>query len=394
VKKKFFFYSFLTVYILLLGILFYFTFVRNGREKHVRTGIPQEQSQTSASAKTEVCTQKNVLEFYYYAHDYPLWEPNNKYGMYIYPENESFFELAQKLVNSSGGDWGYVLIPYNMADRDYDKWNRVFEQLRNKHLIPIIQLWDVDLDKYKKQTQEAANFLNSFLWPIKYRYISVYNEPNDSSFWYGKTDPAQYAKVLNYSIDIFKGENPDYFMINGALNTSAPSDGKHIDALEFMYQMNQEVPGIFDKLDGWASHPYPQPNFSGSPTARGRWSIRAYEDELEYLVSSLGVKKTLPVFITETGWAHAEGENYNGSYPSVETVSEYFKTAYKDVWLPDDRVRAVIPFTIWYQPPFDHFSWINRDRVPYLHYEVIKKLNKIKGNPPVIKSDEYVVSGC
>ena len=161
-----------------------------------------------------------------------------------------------------------------------------------------------------------------------------------------------------------------------------------------MKKMNEAVPGIFDKLDGWASHPYPQPNFSGKPTDTGRWSIRAYEDELEYLKNELGVKKDLPVFITETGWAHAEGEKYNGSYKPVETVAQYFKTAYEEVWLKDDRVRAVMPFTIRYDPPFDHFSWINKDKVPYLHYETLKKIEKVEGKPPVLMTDDVDIYNC
>ncbi len=218
----------------MLVTLFYFTFIRHDPIVSLKKIGSITHPQTSSSASLSNCSQKDTLEFYYYAHDYPTWEPNNKFGLYIYAENESYFELAQKLVNSNGGEWGYVLIPYNMRDRDYDKWNRVFTQVRDKHLIPILQLHDVDLDHYKKQTQEAARFLNSFLWPIKFRYISVYNEPNDSAFWYGKTDPVKYAQVLNYTIDIFKDENPDYYIMNGAVNTSAPSDGKHMDELSFM----------------------------------------------------------------------------------------------------------------------------------------------------------------
>lgn len=321
------------------------------------------------------------------------WDKNNKFGLYIYAENRDFFEIAQKLINSNGGDWGYVLIPYNVKDRDVEKWERVFEQLRNKHLIPIIQLWDVDLDDYEDQTKGAADFLSGFIWPIKERYISVYNEVNSADFWYGEVDPEQYAQVLNLTINEFKKKSPEFFMINGAFNVSAYSDRNHIDSFVFMDRMNREVPGIFEKLDGWASHPYPQPNFSGSPFAKGRWSIKAYEDELDHL-SFLGVSKELPVFITETGWAHAQGENYNDSYYDAELVAEYIKIAYEEIWLPDERVRAVTPFTVKYPAPFDHFSWVNKDNVPYNQYDEIKKLDKIIGNPPHFEVESLRISGC
>ena len=344
--------------------------------------------------KEELCTVVQNIEYSYYSHDDPLWEKNNKFGLYIYAEEKDFFEIAQNLVNSKGGSWGYVLIPYNVQDYDEAKWGRVFDQLISKKMIPVIQLWNFNIENYQKDTRKAAEFLNTFIWPIKYRYISVYNEPNDDKFWSGNADPAEYARILDYTVRVFKETNPDYFMINGAFNVSSSTDGQNIDSFEFMKKMNESVSGIFDKLDGWASHPYPQPNFSGSPYDTGRWSIRAYEDELKFLKDELGVKKELPVFITETGWAHAEGENYNGSFPRVGMVADYFKIAFEEVWLKDDRVRAVMPFTIRYDPPFDHFSWVNKDKVPYLHYEEVKKLEKVKGEPPVLATGDVDIYNC
>ncbi len=374
--------------VLLAGIVF---FVYEFGLKSQKT-LPIYQPQTTSSQK--VCPPVSKVEYTYYEQTDPLWQKNNKFGLYVYAEEANLIEAARKLVNSNGGEWGYVMIPFNVKDRDSTKWSRVFEQLRNKKLIPIIQLWDVDLNKYQKQTKDSAEFLNTFVWPIKYRYITVYNEPNDSKFWYGNVNPEEYAKVLDYTINAYKKVNPDYFMISGAFNASAPNDKNNMDEFTFMWKMHQKYPGIFNKLDGWASHPYPQPNFSGSPNDTGRWSIRAYEDELEYLKNYLGVTKVLPVFITETGWAHAEGSDYNASYLPVETVANYFKIAYEQVWLKDDRVRAVTPFTVRYDPPFDHFSWINSDGVGYKHYEVVKSMSKVKGEPPALKSKFIEVGGC
>ena len=336
----------------------------------------------------ETCDSKDTLSYYYYKDS--DWSRNNKFGLYVYAENKDFFEIAQKLVNSKGGDWGYVLIPYNVKDYDSNKWGRVFDQLRNKHLIPVIQLWDVDTDDYEKQTEKAVAFLDSFAWPIKERYISVYNEPNSKAFWYGRIDPIEYAQILDFTIDSFNNQHDDFFLLNGAFNVSAATDGNNLDSFVFMSQMNEAVPGIFNKLDGWASHPYPQPNFSGSPYAYGRWSVRAYEDELSHL-KNLGVEKDLPVFITETGWAHAEGKNYDYSFLPVDKVAKNFKIAFEEVWLPDDRVRAVMPFTIRYDPPFDHFSWINSDDVPYKHYDSVKSMKKVSGNPSVLEIEEVSI---
>ncbi len=385
-------FKFLLVFVVLVivsGISLYFL----NKSKVVKDMVDVP-SKIVTKEDTKKCVKSDQIEYLYYDETPVLWEKNNKFGLYVYAENKDFFELAQNLVNSNGGDWGYVLIPYNVKDRDVDKWTRVFDQLKQKHLIPVVQLWDIDTDKYKEQTSDAAVFLNKFVWPIRYRYISSYNEPNSAAFWYGKVDPEGYAKILKYTVESFKSENKDFFVMNGALNMSAPTNASHVDSLQYMYQMNKAVPGIFEKLDGWASHPYPQPNFSGSPYDTGRWSIKGYDEELNYLKNTLKVSKELPVFITETGWAHEEGANFNYSYYSVDKVSEFFKVAFEEVWLKDARVRAVMPFTVRYDPPHDHFSWVNSDNVPYKHYDAVKELKKVKGKPPVLNSASIVVNKC
>lgn len=340
------------------------------------------------------CNESSEITYYYYNVENVPFEKNNKFGLYIYSESKDFFNLAEKLVNSNGGDWGYVLLPYNVKDRDYDKWGRVFSWLLDKHLIPVIQLHDIDVAKYEEQTQNSAKFLNSFVWPTKQRYISVYNEPNDANFWYGYVNAAEYAEILDFTIDTYNEENADFFMLNGAFNASASTTPTSLDSFEYMRRMNEAVPGIFSKLDGWASHSYPQPNFSGSPNASGRWSIRAYAAELSYLESEFKVEKALPVFITETGWAHAEGERYNSSYLGIDQVSSNFKKAFEDVWLPDDRVVAVMPFTIKFDAPYDHFSWVNKDNVPYKHYEVVKSLKKQAGKPQMLVQAKIEGNSC
>ncbi len=113
------------------------------------------------------CSEIPTITYSYYDTTRPLFEKNNKFGIYVYAENKEFIELADELVNSNGGDWGYVLIPYNIKDQDYPKWRELFEKLKDKHLIPVIQLHDGDPEDYESQTLEAAEFLNTFVWPVK-----------------------------------------------------------------------------------------------------------------------------------------------------------------------------------------------------------------------------------
>lgn len=338
--------------------------------------------------------KSDAVEYYAYKEIPPEERKNNKFGLYIYAENQRFIKLASEMVNSNGGDWGYVLIPYNVKDYDTRKWARVFTMLKDEKLIPVIQLYDVDVSKYKKQTQKAAEFLDSFLWPVKQRYISVYNEPNDAKFWKGYTDAKEYAKILDYTIETFKEQNSNFFMMNGAFNVSASAGDGYVDAFDFMLQMEKAVPRIFRKLDGWASHPYPHPNFSGNPHTIGRNGIRAYETELVFLKDSLEVGRDLPVFITETGWAHMEGAKYDYSFLSADQVAQNIKTAYEEYWLPDDRVQAVMPFTIWYPAPFDHFSWVDKEYNPYPQYDVVKSMKKVTGTPEELIIKTYVREDC
>ncbi len=306
---------------------------------------------------------------------------NNKFGLYVY-STENFIKKADELVNSNGGDWGYVLIPYNVRDYDTSKWKKIFNLLNSKHLIPIIQLWDVSLDNYEKETRKASEFLNGFSWPIKNKYISIYNEPNDARFWKDTLDPDGYAKVLDFTIDEFKKKDKDFFMLNGAFNSTAPTIDGYMDEVGFMREMNKSIPGIFEKLDGWASHPYAQPGFVGSPTDIGRDSIRAYEWELSVLNNEFNVRN-LPVFITETGWPHAEGAVFNYNYYDSEIVAKYIKYAFENVWLKDDRVVSVTPFTVYYDPPFDHFSWVGKNGEGYKQFQTILSIKKVAGKPPI-----------
>ncbi len=166
------------------------------------------------------CNAQDEIGFLYYRSNLNLPVKNNKFGLYVYAERSEYLELAQKMVNSNGGDWGYVLIPYNVSDQNKGKWEGVFNRLIAKRLIPIIQLNDIDPDNYKEDTEDAAKFLNSFVWPIKQKYISVYNEPNDAKFWFGRVSPTEYARVLNYTIDSFKKRDKDFFQTTFKLDRS------------------------------------------------------------------------------------------------------------------------------------------------------------------------------
>src|SRR3990172_10956744 len=82
---------------------------------------------------------KSVLAIYN-----PTSVANNKFGIHL--TQEADLEEASKLVNSSGGDWGYVTIVIRKDERDTRRWQNVFNQMRRLHLIPIVRIATMQLD--------------------------------------------------------------------------------------------------------------------------------------------------------------------------------------------------------------------------------------------------------
>jgi hypothetical protein len=107
--------------------------------------------------------------------------------------------------------------------------------------------------------------------------------------------------------------------------------------------------------------------------------VNGYEWEL-WKLSTYGVAG-LPVFITETGWRHAEAVDPaspdNGRpLPDAETVADYFDLALRGnrgrypgypsegwtPWLDDPRVFAVTPFALDGHPgEWSHTNWLMVD---------------------------------
>lgn len=291
----------------------------------------------------------------------PLSVPNNKFGIHIISPTSEEASHSAELVNTNGS-WGYVTLLIESTDRNTQKWQSFFDELRRRRLIPIVRIaTHPEGDFWKRPTEgeenEWAEFLNNLNWPTKNRYVIIYNEPNHATEWGNTVDAKNYAQTLDKTIRALRAKSDDFFILNAGFDASAPEKRPaYQDQYTFMQEMNTAVPGIFNKLDGWSSHSYPNPGFVGSPNDTGRKSIRGYIWELEVL-KELGVQKDLPVFITETGWKHSEGRETDASLPSLDKVNEYYKQAFEQVW-NDERIVAVTPFLLNYQdPPFDHFSF-------------------------------------
>lgn len=312
----------------------------------------------------------------------PLSKPNNTFGVHILFTDE--ISLASDLVNSKNGDWGYVTIPIQAVDRDISKWQKFMDDCRQLHIIPILRLSTTG-DYFNTKVWEKpklsevldfANFLNSLDWPTKNRYIIVFNEVNRGDEWGGFVSASEYAQILDYAVDAFKSKNQDFFVISAGLDNAAPqSPPEYINEYNFIIEMNEEIPGIFSKVDGISSHAYPNPAFSAPPRVNTRRSIHSFKYESELTNELAG--KTLPIFITETGWSQNE--------ISEAQIASYYKEAFETVW-NDPNIVAVTPFILRSaQGPFKQFSLLSENGDKNLKFKAIEGITKIKGQPELTK---------
>jgi len=319
------------------------------------------------------------LLFIPYAHaiENPLTVSNNRFGIHILFDSE--LEEAAKLVNSQGGDWGYVTIPIQVTDRDLDKWQNFMDKARELHLIPIIRL-ATELDYFNTKAWripndadiiDFANFLNSLNWPVKNRYVIVFNETNRADEWGGAANPEEYAHTLKFTVETFKKAHPDFFIISGGFDNAAPQKPpEYMDQYIYMRQMQKAVPDIFQIVDGISSHSYPNPGFSQPPSVATTKSIASFTFERN-LVKQLSGKE-LPVFITETGWT--------SDTISDDERAKYYSSALNSVWA-DEGIVAITPFLLKATGPFGKFSFISDSGQQTKQYQTIKDMPKIKGLP-------------
>jgi len=326
-----------------------------------------------------------LLPNFSFAIEDPLSLPNNKIGVHILFTDE--LAAAVQLVNSNG-DWGYVTIPIQAGDKDLGKWQKFMNDAGKLHIIPIIRLATegdyFNTSVWRKPTEEDAldfaNFLNSLVWPVKNRYIVVFNEVNRSDEWGGNLNPKEYASLLNYAVSAFKSLNEDFFIISSGLDNAAPNDfGKYMNEYDYMAKMNEAVPGIFGIIDGLGSHAYPNPGFSGMPHILTSQSIYSFNFEKNLAFRLSG--KNLPVFITETGWSKE-------ILPESQ-IAEYFKYAFKYVWTDKDIVVLSYFLLEAGTKPFSQFSLINIDGDHNQIFLTIQEISKIKGKPTV-NPDAYL----
>jgi len=328
----------------------------------------------SAGLVLSLATQAHAIED-------PLKKPNNSFGIHILFDTE--LEQAARLVNSNGGEWGYVVIPIQRGDRDIVKWQQFMDKAKELKVIPIVRLatenYYFNTKVWRTPTEQDildfVNFLDSLAWPVKNRYIIVFNEVNRDDEWGGSANPEEYAKLLSYTTSLFKSRSDDYFIISAGLDNASINGNGATNQFDFVKGMHRGVPGIFNQIDGISSHSYPNPGFSSPPTASHQMSIASFRFERS-LVESLSTKK-LPIFITETGWS--------SDVISDDLRARYYQVAFSDVW-SDPGIVTVAPFLLSAGGgPFEQFTFLKGDGSFTKQYEVFQSFKKTKGMPTIIQ---------
>jgi hypothetical protein len=197
--------------------------------------------------------------------------------------------------------------------------------------------------------------------------------PDAPAGWIHYTDTAaEYASFLRDVTAALRAlGDPRIQIINGGLAPGGTvacecgGDGftPGVTSREFLAAMETAVPGVHAALDGFASHPYPAQGEGWGffePYDQSGPGLAYWKTELQ----TLGIDK--PVYITETGWTTAAGAS-----GSREQIADWTVSAWRNDWLAEPRIRAVMPF-ILQDASWDPFAWVSPSGAPYPVFEAVK----------------------
>lgn len=291
-----------------------------------------------------------------------------KAGIHILHPDE--VKDATTLLTTVADGWHYLTIPFTLADLEKKaEWETFFKQCESQKLIPIVRLvtkfengnWAKPNRKY---VVDQINFLSQFEWPTEEKLIIIYNEPNHAAEFGGEINPREYAQILRFAADWAHTENANIKVLPAGLDLAAPNGRSTMEAFNFLTQMHEAEPEIFDVIDYWNSHSYPNPGFISSPYQTGKNSLSGFKYELAFIKRFSD--KEFPVYITETGWL---SNNFTNRW--LET---YYRYAALHIW-SDERVKAVTPFILHGDPgPFAGFSFLDRENKPTKQFSAYQKI--------------------
>lgn len=300
----------------------------------------------------------------------PIYAVGDVLGIHILQPYE--IDEIDKLLKTDQNkeNWSYVTIPFSLQDiPKHQEWQDFFDKCKEKKIIPIVRLTTIpEGDSWKiptkKDVVDLTRALSKLEWPTQERIVIIFNEPNHAKEWGYTINPQEYAQVLEFSANWLHTEQKNYYVLPAAMDLAAPNGSTTMEAFTYWQKAVTEVPEIFDLVDGWNSHSYPNPGFSSNPNRTTKDSLRGYQHELTFVKKY--TDKELPVYITETGWV----ENRNTS----RNLANYYDYANKNIW-NDPRIKAVTPFLLRGAPgPFASFSFLDEQGKETKQFDAYRKI--------------------
>lgn len=321
----------------------------------------------------------------------------NKFGIgLVGPGDVLDWNLGADLV----GPGGYVRVVLPGITRTTQNpeaaWVASVQAIYDRGLVPVVRLappWgDTDV---RNDSDDAAHLHYQALAAAHRRvveglprrdglplWVEVHNEPNLCYEWtchagegvggslsYATT-AHEYAALLRDVADAVHAiGDPRIRVMNaglapgGAASCQCGGDGGEpgVTSLAFLTEMKAAVPDVFARIDGFASHAYPAQGEGWGffvPYDQAGPGLHWFTRELEI------VAHALPVFLTETGWT-------TGAGATRAQIADWTVAAYRDVWLPDPRIAAVMPFMLR-DPAWDAFGWASPTGTHYPVYDAVR----------------------
>jgi hypothetical protein len=331
----------------------------------------------------------------------------NRFGIgFVGPGDAADLDRAADLA----GPGGFVKLIFPGVRRDTAgpdaSWSAAIRETYARDLIPVVRIgppWDDGYVRnqsdagsdYRRYTELAAAYRRVIEglplrpgWPI---YLEIHNEPNLCYEWRcspgsvpggwisGAQIATEYASMLRDVADALHAiGDPRIRVLNGGLapgsvrRCECGTDGFEAGntSLDFLRDMQSGVPGIFTRIDGFASHSYPAEGLGHTffvPYDRASTGLHVFERELE----TIG-RPELDVFMTETGWCQ-RGDRCRENGGNRDQIADWTEQAYRGVWLTHPRVRAVMPF-ILRDPAWNDFAWVEPGGAPYPVFTRIRAL--------------------
>jgi hypothetical protein len=300
----------------------------------------------------------------------PVWAVDSlPLGVHILVPEEITTARDLTQVDENDQRWSYVTVPFTLGDvGQTERWQVFFDLAKEQRVIPLVRLaTKVENNAWVVPTYQdivkQIDFLAGLNWPTDQKHLIVFNEVNHAKEWGGRIDPAEYARVFEFSSRWAHSENQNFVVLPAAMDLAAPNGKETREAFVYLEQMFATNKDIFSYADAWNSHSYPNPGFSSSPERTEKNSLRGFLHELAYLKAK--TDRDYQVYITETGWETS---------PQVARwLPSYYAYALEHIW-SHPQVVAVTPFLLKGAPgPYAGFSFLTNDDKPTLHYTALRQ---------------------